>query len=714
MKKLISGILVLLLCSFAAYAQTGSVLTVDNLVVSNSATFYGNVKLTGPMPIDVSSGGLALFYDFATNGAFVTDLSGSGNSGSVSGATWTAGGRTNGAYVFDATNDSIQVTSSISLSPTNQLTIMAWIKLDTAISSTYPMIVTKNPSSGASSGQSGNYEFRVNNNGTLYFSSQYSTSASQAAGGIRRVDDRAWHMVGVTVDATSRVVRLYVDGQLDNAVTVANRPISYTNAEPVRIGMRKDGYYFDGVIDEVRIYGRALSPSEMTQAYAYYLQQPNAAVLTANQFNQSGFLQTNAFMGNVAIGTNVATNALNVAGAVSATRFAGDGSALLNIGGGNIVNASIAGAKLANNTITATQIATNAVLTGVNVDMVDGKHAADLATASQGARLDLLNSVLTLSNQVSTTAEAFDTGWADAPWTNFQINVSNPQSGWVVNNAMVTTSATLQSSPYVCVFKEFSATNAWIKSPILPNGYSSIVFGMKAVSNNAPIVIALESSYDGATWATLGSYSNAATNLNWCTFTNIASGSQMYSSQYLRLRKMTESTNAGYRVQLDSIAIAAPVPHVIMKELQVENVVGPVNFAGATVNGLTASAVSGLGSAAAQDAASFATAAQGARADTALQPVATQGLVNVTLLGSAAFVSTQQFATAEQGARADSGLQPGANGVLQDLFARGNVGVGTNNPTARLHIAGDGRFEAGISFAAPLGNMSMGSYTNKP
>jgi hypothetical protein len=41
------------------------------------------------------------------------------------------------------------------------------------------------------------------------------------------------------------------------------------------------------------------------------------------------------------------------------------------------------------------------------------------------------------------------------------------------------------------------------------------------------------------------------------------------------------------------------------------------------------------------------------------------------------------------------------------------VGMGTNAPTATLQVNGTGWFEQGITYVKPLGDLSMGSFTNR-
>ncbi len=80
-------------------------------------------------------------------------------------------------------------------------------------------------------------------------------------------------MITGTVEGNQ--ARFYVDGILEAEATLTH-PFSYSNSEPLTIGMHYYSgvpsvwaYPFLGVIDEVRIYNRSLSPEEVLQLYNY-------------------------------------------------------------------------------------------------------------------------------------------------------------------------------------------------------------------------------------------------------------------------------------------------------------------------------------------------------------------------------------------------------------------------------------------------------------
>jgi hypothetical protein len=52
--------------------------------------------------------------------------------------------------------------------------------------------------------------------------------------------------------------------------------------------------------------------------------------------------------------------------------------------------------------------------------------------------------------------------------------------------------------------------------------------------------------------------------------------------------------------------------------------------------------------------------------------------------------------------------------IRMTIKSDGSVGIGTQTPTENLHVAGAARFDGGISYVAPLGDISMGIFTNSP
>ncbi len=72
---------------------------------------------------------LAAAYSFSDGaGTRVTDVSGSGNSGTISGAVWSSAGKFGRALSFNGTNAFVNVPHSASLNLTTTMTLEAWVK----------------------------------------------------------------------------------------------------------------------------------------------------------------------------------------------------------------------------------------------------------------------------------------------------------------------------------------------------------------------------------------------------------------------------------------------------------------------------------------------------------------------------------------------------------------------------------------------------------
>ena len=80
---------------------------------------------------DTAAGGLVMGFGFEeVSGAAVTDSSGRGNVGTVSGAARVTGGRFGRALSFDGVDDWVTVADSASLDLTSGMTLEAWVRPD--------------------------------------------------------------------------------------------------------------------------------------------------------------------------------------------------------------------------------------------------------------------------------------------------------------------------------------------------------------------------------------------------------------------------------------------------------------------------------------------------------------------------------------------------------------------------------------------------------
>lgn len=215
------------------------------------------------VPVDFTTGiynntGLVASWHFSEgSGTFTADSSGQGNNGTIyNGEIWTTNkqGEEKSALSFPATGNYINIEDSSasghSLDLLENFTFAAWVYPDSF--PTFSAIIAKRSGGGYQ------YELRFSSNRISLLTS----SGSIDADFITLVDQ--WHYVAVTRDTVSGLTTLYVDG---NSYSAANLGIAHFDVD-VTIGKNADGtHIFNGSIDEVRIYNRALSETEIQQLY---------------------------------------------------------------------------------------------------------------------------------------------------------------------------------------------------------------------------------------------------------------------------------------------------------------------------------------------------------------------------------------------------------------------------------------------------------------
>ena len=216
----------------------------------------GNSATTPLLNITVTNAqltGLVAAFSFSEGtGTTTADLSGNNNNGVLSGATWSAAGKTGNALSFNGTSSRVTVADAASLRLSTGMTLEAWVR-PTAVPNWGAIILKEDTSDLA-------YSLYANSNTNVPGSWIRFSSGTQSATGTAQLALNTWTHLAATFNGT--VLRFFVNGAQVSTLTVSGSLISTT--KPLQIGSNQIwGEYFQGLIDDVRVYNRALSPTEI-------------------------------------------------------------------------------------------------------------------------------------------------------------------------------------------------------------------------------------------------------------------------------------------------------------------------------------------------------------------------------------------------------------------------------------------------------------------
>ncbi len=188
------------------------------------------------------------------------DISGNGNDGPLGTTTFFAVGKVGQAIQFDGTQFSqILVPDAPSLRPTTAVTVEAWVNPSSVASGFQGVLFKGNTGSAGGqpyslfvngSGSTRNIVIRVGNDSTF-----------DGAGSIGEIPVDVYSHVGFTYDGTT--VRIFINGVLDSSVASSIGPLAQNDNSPLRIGGLGSSYAFTGGVDEIGVYDRALSDTEI-------------------------------------------------------------------------------------------------------------------------------------------------------------------------------------------------------------------------------------------------------------------------------------------------------------------------------------------------------------------------------------------------------------------------------------------------------------------
>ena len=206
---------------------------------------------------------LVAHYPFNGN---ANDESGNANHGAVNGATLTTDrfGNIDSAYSFDG-NDIITIAHNDVLNCSDELSFSVWVKPNSLQNA---MIFGKSNYATKT-----NYLLRTKSTGYLQF--EYKDFANTNSLPLNIGD---WnHIALVTQSDNSKQV--YINGVLASHTSATSPYGLVTNV--LTIGARPGNEFFNGSIDDLRIYKKALSASEITSLY-----NKNALAVSKNQIAQ--------------------------------------------------------------------------------------------------------------------------------------------------------------------------------------------------------------------------------------------------------------------------------------------------------------------------------------------------------------------------------------------------------------------------------------------
>ena len=215
--------------------------------------------------------GLKAYYPFSGN---AKDISGNNNNPVFNNARLTADrfGNANSAYYFDGTGSYMKILNSPSLNTSNKLSLCVWVKPKGFYSGKCHgnAIIMK----GDADYLTGNYLMRFDDalytNGNNCYGSVDKNHQNFYGGGAYAnppgyapyIKTNKWYSVIITYDG--RTARLYIDCKL-----VSSKPqlgATFTNNYHLFLGRLNDSaypYWFNGDMDEVRIYDRVLNQQEI-------------------------------------------------------------------------------------------------------------------------------------------------------------------------------------------------------------------------------------------------------------------------------------------------------------------------------------------------------------------------------------------------------------------------------------------------------------------
>ena len=214
----------------------------------------------------------------ATSGTIATNVAWNGNHGTVNGASWNASGRINGCLTFNGINNNVQITNPV----VNDFSIALWVKTTQSVG-----ILQWYTGAGLVDGDAAG---TANDFGTALVGSNFAFGVGNPDTTIvstSAINDGAWHHCVATRQQATGIMSVYVDGNLQ-ATGTGNKNSLTASAKLLFGALASGAGFFNGSLDDVKIFSRNLSSNEVAALYSSSVTPPSAAPasLTATAGNR--------------------------------------------------------------------------------------------------------------------------------------------------------------------------------------------------------------------------------------------------------------------------------------------------------------------------------------------------------------------------------------------------------------------------------------------
>jgi hypothetical protein len=202
--------------------------------------------------------GLVGYWSFDEgSGNIARDYSGNGNNGTLYNFNFTAtsgwvDGKVGKALSFDGVDDYVTIGKNDSIFPNTFLSWIVWIKPN-YYSLNGVILWDDDTQAGGDRG------IELKNSGRIGAGDVFNDLSNSI------INLNQWYFIVYTSNSSNRII--YINGNLDK--TFSGSLPDHTNRSFLSVGSGHNGYrgYFNGLIDEVRVYNRALSDSEIKALY---------------------------------------------------------------------------------------------------------------------------------------------------------------------------------------------------------------------------------------------------------------------------------------------------------------------------------------------------------------------------------------------------------------------------------------------------------------